>query len=629
MTFDKNTSWAYFLLLCRPLLAALVHVDLNITEQWAAPDGYWRSVYSLNGQQPGPLINVNEDDDLEIAVVNNAPVAATIHWHGLLQQGTPNMDGVPGVTQYEIEPNGGNFTYRFSTAGQYGSYWYHSHVGGYYSDGIRGPLYINPAPTRKRPYQNLTSDADMTALMQAELQSTNLLISDWTHDTSDWILAEYLTTGAFPSCVDSIVLNGKGRVVCLPPSLLAQGHTLGIDMKANGTMGNKSSSAASSASFSVTGASIQAISLATPSPSAASSMMPQLNAKGCTPPMMFNPGYNASFLPNATCVATDTAFEVVTGKPNSWISLNLINAGAVDMLSVAVDSHWMYVYAADGDYVKPQKVQNLQIGIGQRYSIFVKLDQPVGDYLIRAAAYPTGDMQQVMEGYALLSYHGGQSSTLSSMPGLKTLTSGQDEPGRWTYVNGSAKTGVVELMPEMLEPFPGNPPPQGAAGKFVRFDIAMTMPTVWQVANTTFVEPVVPVLYGNSSSGFNANYTVHVPANTTVDVLMQVSPESMDLMGHPMHLHGHKFWVLGSGTGQFNDSAYSSLSSSELNLINPPVRDTVHLPQSGWTLIRYVSDNPGCWIIHCHIDWHLLSGMAALIFEGEDEVPVFPRQSPP
>jgi len=41
-----------------------------------------REVYLINNQQPGPLIEAEEGDDLEIFVQNNLPVEQTIHWHG-------------------------------------------------------------------------------------------------------------------------------------------------------------------------------------------------------------------------------------------------------------------------------------------------------------------------------------------------------------------------------------------------------------------------------------------------------------------------------------------------------------------------------------------------------------------
>lgn len=46
------------------------------------PDGVSREVYLVNGQQPGPLIEVDEGDDIEVFVTNELPVETTIHWHG-------------------------------------------------------------------------------------------------------------------------------------------------------------------------------------------------------------------------------------------------------------------------------------------------------------------------------------------------------------------------------------------------------------------------------------------------------------------------------------------------------------------------------------------------------------------
>jgi hypothetical protein len=48
--------------------------------------------------------------------------------------------------------------------------------------------------------------------------------------------------------------------------------------------------------------------------------------------------------------------------------------------------------------------QVLHISIGQRYSVMTKLAQMPGDYYLRFASYPTGDMQQVIEGQAVVSY---------------------------------------------------------------------------------------------------------------------------------------------------------------------------------------------------------------------------------
>lgn len=57
-------------------------------------------------------------------------------------------------------------------------------------------------------------------------------------------------------------------------------------------------------------------------------------------------------------------------------------------------------------------------------------------------------------------------------------------------------------------------------------------------------------------------------------------------MGHPMHLHGHKFWVLGVGGGPFLYESVMDAPPSVINMDNPPYRDSVDLPASGWAAIR-------------------------------------------
>ena len=90
-------------------------------------------------------------------------------------------------------------------------------------------------------------------------------------------------------------------------------------------------------------------------------------------------------------------------------------------------------------------------------------------------------------------------------------------------------------------------------------------------------------------------------------------------MGHPVHLHGHKFWVLGSGSGNFPWNATTDAPESFLEWNHPPFRDTALLPSQGWLAIRYITDNPGAWIFHCHIDWHTIAGFAVVFVEGEDK----------
>ncbi|CAB4441936.1 unnamed protein product [Rhizophagus irregularis] len=82
---------------------------------------------------------------------------------------------------------------------------------------------------------------------------------------------------------------------------------------------------------------------------------------------------------------------------------------------------------------------------------------------------------------------------------------------------------------------------------------------------------------------------------------------------HPIHMHGHNFYVLGTGSGIVVDE-------SKLNLVDPFPRDTFVVNSTSWSVFRYKADNPGVWSIHCHIEWHVEMGMIAQLVELPTEL---------
>lgn len=117
-----------------PFTGVTRYYNFTIERGVIAPDGYQKSVILINGQFPGPQIEANWGDMVEVEVHNQitGPEEGTsLHWHGLLQKSSPWMDGVPGVQQCPIAP-GTSFKYTFQ-ADLYGSTWYHSHYSAQYA----------------------------------------------------------------------------------------------------------------------------------------------------------------------------------------------------------------------------------------------------------------------------------------------------------------------------------------------------------------------------------------------------------------------------------------------------------------------------------------------------------------
>uniref|UniRef100_A0A6B2LS28 Plastocyanin-like domain-containing protein n=1 Tax=Arcella intermedia TaxID=1963864 RepID=A0A6B2LS28_9EUKA len=84
---------------------------------------------------------------------------------------------------------------------------------------------------------------------------------------------------------------------------------------------------------------------------------------------------------------------------------------------------------------------------------------------------------------------------------------------------------------------------------------------------------------------------------------------------HPMHVHGHHFWVL--GMGQPDEGPYQD---QPLDLVAPVVRDTASVNANSWLVIRLQMNNPGVWAYHCHIDWHLENGLLLVIVVAPEAI---------
>lgn len=113
---------------------------------------------------------------------------------------------------------------------------------------------------------------------------------------------------------------------------------------------------------------------------------------------------------------------------------------------------------------------------------------------------------------------------------------------------------------------------------------------------------------------------------------------------HPVHLHGHHFYVVKVAFPTYNpqnftyanlnqdltcasdsqicskskwrDSSWSMGNVPDMNLVDPPLKDTFFVPVGGYAVIRFRSNNTGYWLMHCHIDVHHAEGMVVIIQEG-------------
>ncbi|KAF8729383.1 multicopper oxidase family, partial [Rhizoctonia solani] len=585
--------------------AALRQHTLTVTNGTSNADGVTRSSWLINGQTPGPHFVWDEGDDVSVTVINKGSEPITVHWHGIEQHGTPWSDGVPGLAQYPIRP-GENFVYNF-TLYQSGFYWYHSHYKMQLDDGLKGTIYIRPDPKKPKPFNQISNDTTvLNQLKNAEINPLMLNVYDYKHYTSEYWMSEWERTDVEQLCIDNIIVNGKGQVQC-------------PDMTEINSLAASYQKPLTKKGYVICNYEVCLLfadlvySCMYPNNTL---MFPYLDSKPSTvdPKMWYD------------CSSTKTPFEVFTAKQaDGWVSFILLNSGALWDLRVSIDSHKMYFFAADGHYTQVQVATSVLIPIGERYQFFVKLDQTPGDYIIRTAAVV---MPQLINGYAILSY----TSTGATGAGLVSTTALPAAKTPYIDYAGGIINGGVDLVTANLAPYPLTPPPQGKADLTLSLNVTRTGEFGWVLNGNTWQQPAddfTPLLFQPSEvASLDPKVYFSYKNGTLVDLIFTVTAGNPAAHPpHPMHKHGVKAWLLGTGTGAFPyttiqdavDAGYSGI-----NIKNPPLRDDFPTPGDitgkAWMAVRFRAVDPGPVILHCHIDPHLATGMVVVLLEGAEKI---------
>ena len=120
--------------------------DLSVGETAVNYTGKTRPAITVNGSVPAPILRWREGTRVQLRVRNDLPPGSihgdstSILWHGILLPA--NMDGVPGLS-FDGIGRGESYLYEFDVR-QGGTYWYHSHSGFQEQGGMYGPLIIDP-----------------------------------------------------------------------------------------------------------------------------------------------------------------------------------------------------------------------------------------------------------------------------------------------------------------------------------------------------------------------------------------------------------------------------------------------------------------------------------------------------
>jgi CopA family copper-resistance protein len=528
-------------------------IDLTVGAMPINITGRKRIATAVNGTTPAPTLRLREGDPVTITVANRLDEPTSIHWHGVR---LPNaMDGVPGLTYRGIMP-GETFTYRFPIV-QSGTYWYHSHSGMQEQTGLYGALILEPRG--REPY---AYDRDYV-----------VMLSDWTDEDPMTVVANLKQEGAYynfhQKTLGDFIADAKSKG--LKPtwadwSMWAQMRMSPADI------------------MDVTGATYTFL----------------LNGR---PPAA---NWTALF------------------KPGERVRLRFINSASMTTFDVRIPDLPLSVVAADGSDVEPVDIEEFRIGVAETYDVIVA-PKPDRAYAIFAQAMDR-------TGYAM--------GTLAPQPGMTAAVPTMDpRPERTMFDMGMDMAKMAGMNMPMAakasDPMAGMATPGAAKIPVMNAD-GVDPATLKDNPSVDNVAAATKNRLGEAGDGLDGNdrnvlvYTdlralkpdpdtrppereleFHItgnmerwtwgfdgkrfseaaPIRVRLGERVRFTMINDTMMEHPIHLHGFFFSVENGQDGAL------------------PLKHTINVKPGEKMSFVYTADTPGHWAFHCHLMFHMDTGM--------------------
>ena len=642
--------------------------DTSCTPAFTADGITYRSFVAVNGQMPGPTLIVYVNQILEVNVINGMQSdATTIHWHGLRMKNTPWMDGMEYLSQNVIKPKS-SFRYIFE-AYPSGTFWYHSHTSSQRSDGCYGGLIILE--------RNMKDIQAKLGTFQDIPEQHVIHIAEWYPQSSSNYMREALSNVgsifvydhppepndmfAFPLSPDgakngylffwSALINGRGKhpdtskypyiksrlsIFTVNPGEIYRFRLIGV----GNFLFQLSVDEHQLRVIATDGYLVQPVS---------------------TDYIMINSGERYDFL----LQAKNSSDLQRTGKTNFWIRGEILSVehGTYPLGPLPGVAPFHLLSERSAEAILHYNVSGTQLPKSSEYEAIKNAsiphsrkcsqEQPCHAVNCPFVFHPT---------YNMSCTHAHQLKLLFPAP-EEELPLNEPEPGqgRELFFNFATEgIAYLESVNGRSLNLPTTPlqiiTDPNERQKLAEHEFCDNDPNLCKHAVNKTALPECKCVYVEDLPVFGS---------TTRMVLSTVVQDSYI---HPVHFHGHNFFVMDIVFPEYNSTtgfrgcykdldcsvpegmdpcAYAHkpnrLSSNYTcnypkwkkghrpfygnphSKINPYTvrKDTVAVPAGGYVVIQFVTDNPGYWFMHCHIEGHTLVSMAVIINE------VLDRQPPP
>lgn len=258
-----------------------------------------------------------------------------------------------------------------------------------------------------------------------------------------------------------------------------------------------------------------------------------------------------------------------------------------------IDNHTLQVIASDFVPIEPYYTDVISIGMGQRYDVLVtaNMSNVASDFWIRAIPDSYCSENDNTDGIKGILHYSSENSTIST-----------PTTSAWSYdSNDCSGEPAASIVPYLSLDADSSADDTDDIAATVAYNSANLYK--WYLGDSTFLvdysDPTAAQVINGNTTFTNSSGVIEL---YTAGEWFYLIIETTFAVPHPIHLHGHDFFQLASGTG-----TYASANAT-LNTSNPPRRDTAMLPGSGYLVIAFQADNPGAWLCHCHIAWHTSEG---------------------
>lgn len=525
--------------------------DLYIGELPVNITGAARTAMAINGSLPGPILRWREGDTVTLRVRNRLKQDTSIHWHGIILPA--NMDGVPGLSFHGIAPDG-MYEYRFKVH-QNGTYWYHSHSGLQEQVGVYGALVIDA----KDP-EPFTYDRDYVVMLSDWTDADPAQVMSKLKKQSDYYNFHKRTVGDF---VDDVSEKGWSGAVA--------DRKMWAEMKMSPT------------------------DLADVS------------------------GYTYTYLMNGKA-PNDNWTGIF--KPGEKIRLRFINGSAMTYFDVRIPGLKMTVVAADGQYVKPVSIDEFRIAVAETYDVIVEPENEQAYTLFAQSMDRTGysrgtlAVREGMQGPVpaldprpLISMSD-MGMDHGNMVGMEhNNMAGMDHDSMAGMNHGSMTTGSAmqshpasETNNPLVDMQTMTPTPKlNDPGIGLRDNGRRVL--TYSDLRSTFIDPdgrepgrtIELHLTGHMEkfawSFDGIKFSDAQPLRLKYGERLRITLVNDTMMTHPIHLHG----------------MWSDLEDENGNFMVR--KHTIDMPPGAKRSYRVTADALGRWAYHCHLMYHMETGM--------------------